>query len=53
MAEAEGPTSVLGQGTIEILPDPALLPKLRLPLAILAFLLLSAAIGIELRARFS
>ena len=53
MAEAEGGTSVLGQGTIEILPDPALLPRLRLPLAILALLLLSAAAALEVKARFA
>jgi hypothetical protein len=51
VAESDGPSASLGQATIEILPDPALLPKLRLPLAILAGVLLLAAAGSELRAR--
>jgi hypothetical protein len=47
----EARTSV-ATGTVRILPDPGLLPRIRLPILVLSFVLLTASLIVELRRYF-
>jgi hypothetical protein len=49
--DGEQTRTSVGQGVVEITPDPAWLPRLRLPMSVLAALLLLAAAFIEWRGR--
>jgi len=50
--DGETQTSAVAEGAVVIANDPAVLPHLRIPLTVLAILMLLAATGIELRRRW-
>jgi hypothetical protein len=47
------PAAALASRTVRILPDPALFPRIRIPLLVLAAALLAAAFFVELKDRFA
>ena len=45
-------TSAVAEGAVVVASDPALMPRLRIPLTVLAITLLLAATAVELRRRW-